>query len=329
MPRFRPSSGSARAPTIFDVAALAGVSKSTVSNVVRGGDGVAGPTRERVLSAVERLGYRPNALARHLVRRRTNIVGVLVGDLANPFYAQMARGVERCAAARGYRVMFCNIEEDEHAAVEALLEQQVAGFVFLALSGRPRIDHRVPIVFAGLREAWGDSVAVSDRAGARLATEHLLGLGHRRIAYVTTRAVEPRADRARRDGYRAALARAGVAPLPVVRWEPGDGAAPPLGPDPPTAAFCSNDLGAIALLEHCDRVGVRVPGDLSVVGFDNVALAGLARISLTTVAQPLDDLARLAVDMLASRLEGSARGAPRHVTAPATLVVRGSTGRPR
>src|SRR5919199_5384244 len=169
MPRSRPSSGarrpavapargSARAPTIFDVAALAGFSKSTVSNVVRGGDGVAAPTRERVLSAVERLGYRPNALARHLVRRRTNIVGVLVGDLANPFYAQMARGVERCAAGRGYRVMFCNMEEDEGDAVEALLEQRVAGFVFLALSGRPPVDHRVPVVFAGLRERWGDSV---------------------------------------------------------------------------------------------------------------------------------------------------------------------------
>src|SRR5919199_4783379 len=180
MPRYRPSSGSARAPTILDVAALAGVSKSTVSNVVRGGDGVAAPTRERVLSAVERLGYRPNALARHLVRRRTNIVGVLVGDLANPFYAQMARGVERCAAAWGYRVMFSNIEEDENA-VEALLEQRVAGFVFLALpAGAPAVDHRVPAVFAGLRERWGDSVAVSDPARARLAAEHLLSLGHRR-----------------------------------------------------------------------------------------------------------------------------------------------------
>jgi LacI family transcriptional regulator len=183
----------------------------------------------------------------------------------------------------------------------------------------------VPAVFAGLRERWGDSVAVSDRAGARLATDHLLSLGHRRIAYVTTPAVEARADRARREGYRSALARAGVAPLPVVRWAHG---APGFGPAAPTAAFCSNDLGAIALLEHCDRLGLRVPDDLSVVGFDNIALAGLARISLTTVAQPLDDLARLALDMLASRLERGARGAPRHVTVPATLVVRGSTGRP-
>src|ERR687886_1977179 len=163
MPRSRPSSGKApaKAPTIFDVAALAGVSKSTVSNVVRGGDGVAPATRARVEGAVERLGYRPNALARQLVRQRTNIVGVLVGDLANPFYAQLARGVERCAAARGYRVMFSNIEEDENA-VEALLEQRVAGFVFLALpAGAPAVDHRVPAVFAGLRERWGDSVAVS------------------------------------------------------------------------------------------------------------------------------------------------------------------------
>jgi DNA-binding LacI/PurR family transcriptional regulator len=180
-----------------------------------------------------------------------------------------------------------------------------------------------------LREERGDSVAVSDTAGARLATSHLVELGHRDIAYVTTPGVERRADRARQAGYRAALRSAGLRGRRPVRWapeRPGPALAETLrGPSPPTAAFCSNDLGAIALLEQCDRLGVRVPGDLSVVGFDNVQLAGLARISLTTVAQPLDDLARLGVDMLASRLEGRLRGGPRHVTVPTTLVVRGST----
>ena len=324
-------------PTIFDVAALAGVSKSTVSNVVRGTDGVSERTRERVLAAVQRLGYRPNALARQFVRGRTNILGVLVGDLDNPFYAEMAKRVERVAFARGYTAMFCNIEEDGErglAGVESLLEQQVAGIVFLAFFGRsPAIEEslsdRTPVVFVGLREEWGDSVAVSDTAGARLATSHLVELGHRDIAYVTTPGVERRADRARQAGYRAALRSAGLRGRRPVRWapeRPGPALAETLrGPSPPTAAFCSNDLGAIALLEQCDRLGVRVPGDLSVVGFDNVQLAGLARISLTTVAQPLDDLARLGVDMLASRLEGRLRGGPRHVTVPTTLVVRGST----
>jgi DNA-binding LacI/PurR family transcriptional regulator len=177
-------------PTIFEIAALFSVSKSTVSNVIRGVDGVSAHTRERVLEAVDRLGYRPNALARQIVAQRTTMLGVLVGDLDNPFYAEMAKLIERWAFRHGYTAMFCNIEGDDHlavAGVEGLLEQRVAGIVFLAFFGRsPAIAEllrrRVPVVFVGLREDWGDSVAVSDGAGARLATEHLIGLGHERIA---------------------------------------------------------------------------------------------------------------------------------------------------
>jgi DNA-binding LacI/PurR family transcriptional regulator len=138
--------------------------------------------------------------------------------------------------------------------------------------------------------------------------------------------VEPRADRARRDGYRAALVRAGLPPLPVVRWEPGNGAAPPLGPDPPTAAFCSNDLGAIALLEHCDRVGLRVPQDLSVVGFDDIDIASYA--GLTTVRQPLFESGRRGAELLLHALEGHPHP-PGVETLPLELVVRGTTAPPR
>jgi LacI family transcriptional regulator len=246
--------------------------------------------------------------------------------------------------------MFCNIEGDDQLAlsgVEALLEQRVAGIVFLAFFGRsPAIEEllrrRVPVVFVGLREDWGDSVAVSDGAGARLATEHLIALGHRRIAYVTTPAVERRADRARHSGYREALRRAGLEPMPAVRWSPGSegvrigGRLAPLaevlvGPDRPTGLFVSNDLGAIALLEYTDRHGQRVPEDISVVGFDNVSLAGLSRISLTTVSQPLDELARLGLERLVARIEGDASvhdERARSLTVPVELVVRGSTAPP-
>jgi LacI family transcriptional regulator len=333
-------------PTIFEVAALAGVSKSTVSNVVRGVDGVSPDTRERVLAAIERLGYRPNALARQFVQQRTTMLGVLVGDLDNPFYAEMAKLIERWAFHHGYTAMFCNIEgEDEMAVagVGTLIEQRVAGIVFLAFFGRsPEIEEllrrRVPVVFVGLREEWGDSVAVSDGAGARLATEHLIELGHRRIGYLTTPAVERRADRARHAGYRDAVRRAGLEPSAPVRWIPGaeeaaiGGRAVPLtevlmGPDRPSALFVSNDLGAIALQEFIDVHGLRVPEDVSLVGFDNVSLSGLARISLTTVAQPLDELARLGVERLVERIE---HGGDRHraTTVPVELVVRGSTGPP-
>jgi LacI family transcriptional regulator len=335
-------------PTIFDVAALAGVSKSTVSNVIRRTDGVATATRERVDRAIEILGYRPNVLARQFVQQRTTILGVLVGDLDNPFYAEMAKRVERYAFDAGYTAMFCNIEGEEDFAlsrVESLLEQRVAGVLFLAYFGRSpdvqsRFDASAPVVFAGLREDWGDSVSVSDSGGAKLATEHLIGLGHRRIAYLTTDHVEPRASRARLAGYRSAMRAAGAAGGPAMTWAADSehatikGQEVPLvdeitGPRGVTAVFCSNDLGAIGLLEFADRHGIDVPGQLSIVGFDNVHLAGLARISLTTVSQPFDDIARMGVEAVLGRLSGSISGPFRHEVVKPSLVVRSSTGPPR
>src|SRR5690348_12606398 len=135
MPTGSPTS---RAPTILDVAHRADVSKSTVSNVIRGVPGVAAAKRARVLAAIDTLGYRPNILARQLVQRRTTILGVVVGDLGNPFHAEMAKQVERHASARGYTAMFCNTEGDsqsELAGVETLLQHRVAGILFLAFSG--------------------------------------------------------------------------------------------------------------------------------------------------------------------------------------------------
>ena len=337
-----------RPPTILDVAAVAGVSKSTVSNVVRGVETVSTATRERVLEAIERLGYKPNAIARQFVRQRTTMLGVLVGDLNNPYYAQMARVAERAAFRLGYTTMFCNIEGEEEiavAGVEALLEHRVAGVLFLAFVARtPRLDAAlrtagVPIVFLGLSEQWGDSVGPQDMQGGRLATEHLLSLGHRRIAYVRTPLVERSGDSARYTGYRAAMRRAGVPALPALRWEPGSGSvrrdgrrhdlADELrGDEGPTALFVSNDIGAIAMLDAAEALRLRVPRDISVIGFDDIAIAGLARISLTTVAQPLDFQAEQAVRMLFERIEDPAQ-APRHQSVPVELKVRGSTAPPR
>jgi LacI family transcriptional regulator len=337
-----------RDPTIFDVAALAGVSKSTVSNVVRGSAGVAETTQARVERAIEILRYRPNALARQFVQQRTSILGVLVGDLDNPFYAEMAKRVEHYAFDAGYTAMFCNIEGDDDFAasrVDALLEQRVAGVVFLAFFGRSpgleaTLHANVPVAFVGLREDWGDSVAANDSAGARLATEHLLEAGHRRISYLTTHHVEARASRARLSGYRSAMRASGAQALPPLNWEPGSHDAivkgrrvalvdQLAGPNGTTAVFCSNDLGAIALLDFADHHGLRVAEDLSIVGFDNVALSGLARISLTTIGQPFDAIAQRGIEMLRARLDGSMTGVPRHELMTPALVVRHSTGPPR
>ena len=336
-----------KAPTIHDVAAAAGVSKSTVSNVVRGADEVSAATRARVQDAIERLNYTPNAIARQFVTQRTTMLGVLVGDLSNPHYAQMAQVVERAAFGRGYTTMFCNIEgADELAAagVAALLEHRVAGVVFLAFIARSAPLDRalrragVPIVFLGLSERWGDSVGPRDRRGGQLATAHLLELGHRRIGYVRTPLVEALGDRSRHDGYRAALRRAGVPARPAYTWSPGSGEivagrrattleAALSGPDAPTALFVSNDSGAISMIEACEQLGLRVPGDISIVGFDDIAIAGLHRISLTTIAQSLDFQAQRAVALLLERIEDP-RLPSRHESAEVTLRVRGSTAPP-
>jgi LacI family transcriptional regulator len=333
----------AKPPTIVDVAKRAGVSKSTVSNVIRGIRSITPKTKLKVTRAIEELGYRPNILARQMVHQRTTIFGVVVGDLANPFYAEMAKQIERFAAARGYRVMFCNTQGEEAieiAGLEGLLEQRVAGIIFLAYAGgsaRPRalLEGRVPTVFVTCSAEWGDVVCADDERGARLATEHLIGLGHERIAYCADPIVEDATDRAREAGYRETMERAGLKPL-VFHWERAEDRLlreAPIeqiltGPHRPTAFVSSNDLGAIDLLDCADRLAVPVPGRLSVVGFDDVMMAGLARINLTTIAQPKEMLARLAVDTLAGRVEGHVTGDPIRQTVSCRLIVRGSTARP-
>jgi DNA-binding LacI/PurR family transcriptional regulator len=331
-------------PTIFDVASAAGVSKSTVSNVVRGVAEVSPTTRERVLAAIERLDYKPNAIARQFVQQRTTILGVLLGDLSNPYYAQMAQVVERSAFGWGYTTMFCNIDGSEEiavAGVDALLGHRVAGIVFLAfVARRSQLNDLlqragVPIVFLGLSERWGDSVGPSDREGGRLATDHLLTLGHRRIAYVRTPLVERSGDESRYAGYRSAMVLAGATPQPVVVWQPGSDwvrinrrrvalSQAIAGPSAPTAMFASNDIGAIALIEACENIGLKVPSDLSVVGFDDIAIASLHRIALTTVSQPMHFQAEQAVGLLRERIENPSLPW-RHVRVPVELRIREST----
>jgi LacI family transcriptional regulator len=336
-----------RQPTILDVAHRAGVSKSTVSNVIRGVSGVAAAKRARVLAAVEALGYRPNVLARQLVQRRTTIFGVVVGDLGNPFHAEMAKQVERHASARGYRTMFCSTQAEEAAeltGIQSLLEYRVAGILFLAhadASSRARelIEGAVPAVFVTCSADWGDVVSGDDQRGAEMATRHLIDLGHQRIAYFADPTVEDAADRARQVGYSEAMRRAGLAP-DVYHWRQAPDTVVhnrreiPVqdvlrGPRPVTAIFSSNDFGAIELLDIADRLGISVPDDLSVVGFDNVLMAGLARINLTTVAQPQEQLARLSVDTLAARVQGELVGNLVTRTVELELIVRGSTSAPR
>jgi LacI family transcriptional regulator len=323
-------------PTIIDVAARSGVSKSTVSNVIRGSAAVSPAARSRVLAAVAELGYRPNAVARQLVQQRTSTVGVFVGDLGNPFYGELAKQFEHYAHARGFTTMICNTDgrpDREAARVEAMLERRIAGIALLQLSTDCSIldvliAEGVPAVIVSSTDPRVDSVGVDESRGVSLAVRHLARLGHRRLCYVTSPYVEERTNRARHASFAQACAALGLdqaSPLSIDVDAVLAGGSAELD-DTVTAFTAANDLAGIALVEALERQGRSVPEDASVVGFDGIVLTALAGVGLTTVAQPREEMARIGVRLLLERVSGEA-GPPRHVLLEPELVIRKTTGR--
>jgi DNA-binding LacI/PurR family transcriptional regulator len=334
-------------PTIIDVAARAGVSKSLVSLVMRGVDVVSDEKRRRVLEAAAELGYRPNAAARSLVRRRTNLLGIVLSDLHNPFFAEVIDGVEAAAGGRGYRTIISTVDrharrEPEKRALDTLLELRVDGLILaspmLALDTIAAVGQELPVVLVARRSAAEnvDSVSNDDPTGATLVVEHLTSLGHERIAHIDGGGGAGAVDR--RGGYERAMRERGLGAharvIPGSYTDEGgrhgiaalfDGV-----PDAerPTAVFVANDLAALGALSALAERGLRVPDDVSLVGYDNTALAAVSHIDLTTVDQPRPDMGRTAVTLVLERLTGK-RDTARHVVIPPTLVVRGTTAPPR
>jgi DNA-binding LacI/PurR family transcriptional regulator len=329
-------------PTITDVARRAGVSKSLVSLVMRGADHVSPERRQAVNKAAAELGYRPNAMARSLVQRRTHLVGVMVSDLHNPFFADVVAGIQEQAARTGYKVLVNSgnrAAAREADAMETLLQLRADGIIL----GSPVLDdeviarasREVPIVLVG-REAHGpavDSVTNDDRAGAEVAVEHCVSLGHRRIAHID--GGHGAGAPARRHGYEAAMKRLGLGDLVSVvsgtYTEEGGhtGCLLLLAQKPrPTAIFAANDLAAIGALNAIEESGLKVPDDVSLVGYDNTSLAALRHISLTTIHQPRLEMGQLALSTLLERIDQD-REEPRRVVLSPSLVVRASTAPPR
>jgi DNA-binding LacI/PurR family transcriptional regulator len=326
-------------PTIRDVAARAGVSKSVVSRVMTDSPLVSPERRRAVLEAAAELGYRPNAAARHLVQRRTFIVGAVVDDLHNPFFADMLDGVDKVARDRGFKIVVMTGHRDkrqEEEAVEALLELRVDGLLLSGPQVPPRALARAavstPVVVVGHRLRTPDvhTVTTDDRRGAELAVEHLVALGHRRIAHIAADRTPPARDRVQ--GYRRAMARAGLEPSVV----PGDfgeagghaGASSLLAGDAPPTAICApNDVAAIGAIDAVEDSGLSVPRDVSIVGYDDTALAGLRHISLTTVHQPRHALGERAMEVVLRQLDGLDTARQR-VLLPPKLVVRATTAAP-
>jgi LacI family transcriptional regulator len=331
-------------PTIVDVARRSGVSKSTVSNVIRDAANVSEATRQRVLAAVDELGYRPNALARQLVQQRTSTIGVVVGDLTNPIYSELVKLLEQHALALGYTTMVSNTDghpEREAARIEALLERRVAGIAMLQFSGdRSVLDELhadgVAVTVISCFEARADCVTVDETTGLGIAVRHLAELGHERLAYVTSPLVEEHTNRARHESFLRECASAGCSETAILTLD----VEAVLAHEPhatrelerlldstprPTGFAAANDIAAIALIEAVERLGAAVPRDVSVVGFDGINLGSLSRIALTTVAQPRERMAELGIEVLMDRIDGRAPTEPRHVLLEPELVVRGTT----
>jgi DNA-binding LacI/PurR family transcriptional regulator len=331
-----------RRPTINDVASLSGVSKATVSNVVRGTGSVSAATRARVLEAISALGYRPNASARNLVRQRTDALGVIAGNLGNAFDAELVERIEQAASERRFTTLVCTTghrQEDESVKIGTLLEQRVAGIAMLQFTGDRQlmaqlVAEHVPVVMVSCWDDYVDCVAVDDSEGLELAVGHLAGLGHRRIAYLTDELVEGITRRIRLEAFERALLRHGLAFREdwVIHAQVGDAGIEPRdatalfqADDRPEAIVATNDNIAIALIEQLESLGYRVPDDFSVVGFDGSRVGALSRIGLTTIAQPVEELARSSVELLLARILGESPEERRHVRLEPRLIVRAST----
>ncbi len=326
------------ATTIYDLARATGLSPSTVSRALRGMGAISPGTVARVRESAARLRYRPNAVARSLALRRSDSIALMLPDIANPFFPALVKAVQLRARHHGKTVLLCNTEGDPGAEaeyLEMLASRQIEGVLAMGLAISPeeiqrRAGSRLRIVALDRAAPGGNtaSVQADHRAGGRLATDHLLALGHRRVAHIAG-PLSISVARERRDGHLDRLSQAHLPPGPEAQGDfteaSGYGAARQLvdGGEEFTAVFCANDLMALGAVSALRSAGLEVPERVSVVGFDDIELGRYAVPALTTVRQPLDQLARTAVDLLAALLRGDEALTPARL--PVELVVREST----
>jgi len=328
-----------RRPTIIDVAREAGVSKSVVSRVLRGEGRVSPEARKAVLRSARSVGYTPNIVARSLKERVSGVVGVVAADLSHPYYVDVIHGIYEAAAEVSQKVLIVSGHESiggEEGAIQSLLDFRVAGII-MASTNLPmaRIARRVggvPVAIEGRRDASSkfDVVRSDDAEGGRLIIEHLASLGHRRIAVLEDASPS---GRDRQEAFRQALRASGLTgqarfAASSTTFEAGYEATRRLirKGKPPTAIVCPDDVTAIGALSALRELGLRVPEEVSVTGFDDVALASARHFNLTTVRQERLAIGQTCLRLVHRRAQDSSVD-PSRVILPPTLVVRGSTGK--
>lgn len=325
--------------TIADVAAEAGVSIATVSKVINGRYGVAPATLQRVQSVIDQLGYESSLVARSLRSRRTNVIGILVADI-EPFSAELLKGAGAAIRARDYELIVYSGSGHgkDNSGWERRYVSRLGGTLtdglILVTPTVVDVSDAVPIVAVDPHAGPSTlpSVHADNLTGAITATEHLISLGHRRIGFLAGRP-DLESARQRERGYRDALAAAGLALDPELirvgdyELEMSEEPARQLLTldDRPTAVFAANDLSAIQTLHVARSLGLAVPDDLSVIGFDNIPESALMAPPLTTIDQSIQEMGRRAVELLIGLIEGDLER-PGQITLPTRLVVRQSSG---
>jgi DNA-binding LacI/PurR family transcriptional regulator len=331
-------------PTIYDVARAAGLSTATVSRAINGVGQLSPTAREAVERAVRELGYRQNKIARSLVTHSTQTIALLLPDITNPFYPGLVKGVQDAARRRGYMLVLCTADGDpagEEAYLNMLRERLVDGALVdgLVLTGEhiaSIVGDGFPVVSLdrGIESPSVSLIQTDNRAGGMLATRHLIELGHRRIAHVTgVPGLRITSDRLA--GYKSALGRAGIehdGDLVATGDYTESGGRAATGEllarrDAPTAIFAANDLSAIGVLQALAERGLRVPDDVSVVGFDGLRLSAFVSPRLTTVRQPAYEIGERAAEVLFASI-GKKRRKPERILLAPELVLGESTAAP-
>jgi DNA-binding LacI/PurR family transcriptional regulator len=331
--------------TSHDVAKQAGVSVATVSRVLNASPHVSPNARRKVLRAVKALNFQPNRTAQRLRAKQSKVIGLIISDIQNPFFTSVVRGIEDVAYANGYSVVLCNSDEDpakEKLYINVMRAETVAGVILASTTeSNPLVgellDHRIPVIAMDrrIKNRSIDSVLVSNLRGARAAVIHLIKQGHRRIGFIGMPLTRT-PGKERLAGYENALREHGLA---VSRQFVRIADAKQLGGHDATlellsrqsnitALFVANNLMTLGALNAIRERGLKIPDDISLVGFDDMPWAALLQPPLTVVAQPTYELGKQAAELLLERLQKPDKPVT-NVQLETTLIVRGSSGKPR